>query len=102
LTKYQQWQSHDKRAEKLTITATVNDIFEDLRSKANVFLIHRYVKRKQQEHFQKLIDECDGSAVVLQADFSENATIVNQNEIQSAHWNYQVTIFTAISGLTKV
>ncbi len=34
--------------------------------------------------------------VVLQVDFSENATIMSQNEIQSAHWNYnQATLFTA-------
>ena len=96
ITKYQQWQTPDKRAEKVTITATVNDIFEDLRSQLTSFLVHRYIKRNQQEYFFKLVDECDGSSVVLQVDFSENATIIHQDEIQSAHWSHQqVTIFTA-------
>ena len=102
LEEYQQWQSQDKRAEKVTITATLNDIFEDLREKLNNFLIHRYTKRKQQAHFFKLIDECDGSSIFLQVDFAENATIIHQDEIQSAHWSHQqVTIFTARAWINK-
>ena len=72
LTAYQQWQSEDKRAEKVTITASVNDIFQDLKSQLNRFLIHQYVKRIQQAHFTKSIEESDGISVVLQVDFSEN------------------------------
>lgn len=95
IIKYQQWQQVDKHAEKVTISATINDIFEDLKSQLNSFLVHRYIKRKQQEHFTMLVDKCDGHSAVLQVDFSENASIVNQNEIQSAHWSYkQVTVFT--------
>ena len=43
-----------------------------------------------------LISKCDGENVVLQVDFSENATITSQNETQSAHWCHgQATHFTA-------
>ena len=38
--------SEEKRAEKLKIAATVEDIFEDLKSKLN-----DYVKKMQQAHF---------------------------------------------------
>ena len=42
-----------------------------------------------------MTEECDRSSAVLKVDFSENASIVNQNEIQSAHWYHQqVVIFT--------
>ena len=35
-------------------------------------------------------------SVVLQVDFSENATIASQCEVQSAHWNHgQATFFKA-------
>ena len=96
LIKYQQWQKADKRAEKVIISATVNDTFDDLKNKMNCFLVHRYIKRKQQDHFTKLIEECDESSAVLQVDFSENVSIVNQNEIQSSHWSHQqITIFTS-------
>ena len=96
LTKYQQCQTLDKKAEKISITATVDAIFEDLRAQLNGFLIHTYIKRMQAAHFTKLIDESNGSSVVLQVDFSENATLLQQDEIQSAHLIHkQVTIFTA-------
>ena len=96
MTKYQQWQSQEKRAEKVTITASVNDIFEDLRDNLSSFLIHRYIKRKQQDQFTQLIKECGGSLILLQFDFSENAVIIHPNGIQSAQWSHQkVTVFTA-------
>ena len=45
---------------------------------------------------EKVISECDGKYIVLQVDFSENASFITQNEIQRAHWNHsQSTIFTA-------
>ena len=50
----------------------------------------------QAAHLAKLIAECNESSVVLQVDFSENASLLQQNEIQSVHWTHkQVTIFTA-------
>ena len=96
LIKYQQWQKADKRAEKVIISATVNGAFDDLKNKMNCFLVHRYIKKKQQDHFTKLTEECDESSAVLQVDFSENVSIVNQNEIQSSHWSHQqINIFTS-------
>ena len=74
LTTYEQWQSEDKRAEKVNITASLSGIFQDLKNQLNGFLIHRYVKRIQQAHFtkliEKLIEECNGTSIVLQVDFS--------------------------------
>ena len=43
-----------------------------------------------------LISKCSEENVVLQVDYSENATIASQNETQSAHWSHgQATLFTA-------
>ena len=96
LTTYEQWQSEKKHAEKLTISGTVHDIFEDLKINLTDFLEHRYVKKKQQAHFGELIETCDSRSVVLQVDFSENASISHENKIQSAHWSHQqVTVFTS-------
>ena len=91
-----------RQAEKVTISAIVN-VFDDFKNQMNSFLVHRYIKRKQQDHFTKLIEECDGSSAVHQVDFSENASIVNQNEIQSSHWSHQqVNISPVMYGLTKM
>ena len=91
---YQQWQSVDNRIEKVDRMGTVGDCFEELQ--VGPFLLQTYVKRKQAASFKSLVEGCDGKNVVLQVDFSENATIASQREIQSAHWNNgQATLFTA-------
>ena len=73
----------------------INYIFEDLKSKFDDFLVHRYVKKLQQTHFGELIETCDNSYVVIPSNFSENISLIHQNEIQSAHWSHQqVTVFT--------
>ena len=72
------------------------EVFTKLQDKLKAFLVHVYVKRKQSEHMKNMKNSVDGIKVFLQVDFSEKASLVSQNEIQSAHWYYeQVTIFTA-------
>ena len=76
--------------------ATVGDAFSELKSQLRHFLIHTYVKRRQAAHFSNSILQSSEKSLVLQVDFSENATIGSQNEIQSGHWNHsQATLFTA-------
>ena len=64
LLKYHQCKTQDKRAEKVTITASFNVVFEDLRNQLPSFLVHRFIKRKQQVLFLKIIDECDSTALL--------------------------------------
>ena len=93
--KYQQWQT-DGKMEKVDIIATVGDAFAELKKKIQFFLIHTYVKHRQAAHMVDLISKSNKQNAVLQVDFSENATIMSQNETQSAHWNHgQATLFTA-------
>ena len=91
--KFHQWLTNEK-IEKVEILGTVADAFSSLKKQLRTFLIHTYVKRKQATHLDTLISECDTKKVVLQVDFSENATIMSQNEVQSAHWCHsQATLF---------
>ena len=62
------------KQKKIEITIAIGEIFKDLQ-KTNDFLVHCYVKRKQAAHMEELIASCDGENIVLQVDFSENATI---------------------------
>ena len=94
--KYQQWQKTSDRIEKVELVATVGDAFSELKSQLRHFLIHTYVKRRQAAHFSNSILQSSEKSLVLQVDFSENATIGSQNEIQSGHWNHsQATLLTA-------
>ena len=51
---------------------------------------------------ENLINHCDGKSVLLQVDFSENASLLMQNATQSTHWNHsQATIFTAHAWISE-
>ena len=96
VVQYYQWKSTENRVEKVAISGTVEDVFDELKQQLNPFLLHTYVKRKQATSFDSLKSSCDGKSVVLQVDFSENATITAQREVQAAHWHHaQATIFTS-------
>ena len=93
---YYQWKSTDNRIEKIVATDTVDNIFNELKKQLNTFLLHTFVKREQAAAFNSLKSSSDGISIVLEVDFSENATIVAQKEVQSAHWHHpQATLFTA-------
>ena len=76
--------------------STVQEGFDELKQQSRQFLLHTYIKRKPSLGFKRLVSECNGQKVEFQVDFSENATIIAQREIQDAHWSHvQVTLFTA-------
>lgn len=60
----------------------------ELKKQLSTFLLHTYVKRKQAASFDSLKTSCDGKSIVLLVDFSENATIASQKEVQAAHWHH--------------
>ena len=98
---YQQWKNTDK-FEKINIIGTVMDAFTELKKQLKDFLIHTFVKRKQSAHMDTLIAKCDTEHIVLQVDFSENATIASQHEIQSAHWSHGLaTLFTGYAWIKR-
>ena len=94
-THYYQWMSTNSRIEKVAMTDTVDAIFGELQKQLGTFLVHNLVKRRQAASFDALKSSCNGKSIVLQVDFSENATITAQKEVQAAHWHHaQATIFT--------
>ena len=93
---YYQWKSTDNQIEKIVAIDTVDMIFNELKKQLNTFLLHTFVKRERAATFNSLKSSSDGISIVLQVDFSENAMIVAQKEVQSAHWHHpQATLFTA-------
>ena len=88
LNKYQQLQTLHKKDEKITIIATVNVMLEDLRAQLNSFFIHIYITRMQAAHFAKLIAESNDFTITCRIDLSKNGALVQQDEIQSAHWTH--------------
>lgn len=96
IVEYRQWQATAVRVEKVALTGTTEEVFGKLEAQLPQFLLHTYIKRAQFSAFSSLKSKCDGKNIVLQVDFSENASITFQREVQAAHWHYQqATLFTA-------
>ena len=85
--KFYQWeQNEENQIEKVLCYGDYCEVFEMLKSQLCSFLIHIYVKRLQQQHFESLRDNVDGKEILIQLDFSENFSFTEQNAVQSAHW----------------
>ena len=82
--------------EKVDYTGTVNECVNCLQTRIEHFLSHVFVKRQQAEFFRNTKENVSDKRGLLQVDYSENFSIVEQNEIQSAHWSKkQLSVFTA-------
>ena len=72
-----------------------------LAEKLPAFKIHCFIKKEQSSAFQRMHTTPHQHHAVLQVDFSENASIIEQDEIQSGHWVHkQLAVFSAV-GWTK-
>ena len=71
---------------------------EQLSTQLVAFKQHGYVNNKQAAYFHTLHQLPEKDQAVVQVDFSENASIICQDEIQSAHWSHtQVAIYTVVA-----
>lgn len=94
---YKQWSKDaDGRYVTTLVKTTANEAFNQLTKDLREFLVHTFTKREQHSHFEALKEKVDTENIVVEVDFSENFTIKDQNEIQSAHWTHkQATLFTS-------
>lgn len=87
--------SFTKKMEKVHKEGTVEEALQSLGTKMSSFLKHVFIKRNQARFFQEKINNLKLEEAVVQFDFSENYTCLQQDEIQSAYYNQeQVTLFT--------
>ncbi|CAF1638745.1 unnamed protein product [Rotaria magnacalcarata] len=75
---------------------TVIQCVKQLQKKMPQYSWYIFVKRKQSGYFGHIKENADDTTVVCLADYAENYTLQNQDQMQSAHWSKkQVSIFTA-------
>ena len=104
--KYFRWEKQDtdgtERLRKVEKYDSLKYVLELLIQDWPFFKNHRLIKVKQDERFNELYSRRDSTSLLLQFDFSENAEIVEQDEVQSAHWwHLQVSIFTACAWIDQ-
>ncbi|CAF1292332.1 unnamed protein product [Adineta steineri] len=91
-----QWKHINGYAKKEEQSGTVEQCVKLLFSQVESFLLHVFIKRQQSAYFEESKSTSDDTKIVVQVDFSENYSIKEQDEIQSAHWSSKsISIFTA-------
>ncbi|CAF1424572.1 unnamed protein product [Adineta steineri] len=97
IIKWSLWStSNEGRTVKTDYEGTVQNCVNILKTKINPFLFHVFIKRQQSNYFEMSKKNVTDEKCVLQVDYSENFSIIEQNEIHSAHWSRkQLSIFTA-------
>lgn len=95
--KWKEWKTVNNRPKLVENTTTLKRMILTLNNQLDAFKTHTYIKRAQSQYFEnckKSLTKNPKSAV-MQVDFAENYSIIQQDEIQSAHWAHsQITIFT--------
>jgi hypothetical protein len=78
-------------------TLTVDDFVSEILSDLVKFAKHAFLATKQIESFKRDKESsCDGEVLVV-CDYSENYSMVFQNEVQAAHWNnVQATLHVSV------
>ena len=91
------WKTADQSTVKCEQRGTVNEVVAEVVKQHPYFKQHTFIKRKQAECFEDKRKSVNGrnAVVQLQVECAEKYMSVEQDEIQSAHWNHsQVTLFT--------
>ncbi|CAF1529237.1 unnamed protein product [Adineta ricciae] len=87
--------SEQGRYEKIDYEGSVLECVTTLQEKIDHFLFHVFVKRQQSSYFETLKANVTDKKCLIQLDYAENFAVIDQNEIQSAHWSrQQISLFT--------
>lgn len=98
--KWSYWRKVDDRLTLSYTIAPLADLLHELEIQLPAFKLHYFIKRAQQKYFDDKKQNLSNGELILQMDFAENYRLINQNEIQEAHFSYQqVTIFTCVAWL---
>lgn len=104
--KWKRWQLDDvgvgsKKVKRQVLqekSGTLQDLLEELAKEVEFLAMHLFVSDWQRRQLNSLKDNLPTDWVLSIADFAENYRCSNQDEIQSAYYNYQqVTLFPVVS-----
>jgi hypothetical protein len=83
------------RAEKFDYNGSVIECVKTLEKKIEQFLFHVLQKREQSSFFETIKTNVTDKQCLVQVGYAENYSIIEQHEIQTAHWSRrQLSLFT--------
>ena len=90
----------DGYVDNVSKSSRVSEVISELLAQLPRFLWHVFIKHEQEISYaadKAQATRPDSTTCLVQMDFLENFTLLQQDEIQSAHWNQQqVTIYTVM------
>ena len=78
------------------INGNIPALLDNIDEQWPIILHHHYVKEQQKLYIDNIKKKSNvNNYIFITCDFAENYALIDQCEVQSAHWNQQqVTIFT--------
>ena len=90
------WQKVDGKVRKTCLTASHRELVNMFNTQMPVLKKHIFVKREQNTFYNNVKDNLEENEVVIHADYRENSSKKDQQEIQSACFGHNTfSIFTA-------
>ena len=87
---YDLWGVTD-RPEKVTVRESAKDFTNHLMTDLEKCRVHDFIAKKQYQSYLKLKEDLPDDEAIVVGDFSENYSIPNQREIQSAYFAHRQT-----------
>lgn len=95
--------SQKKTIRKEMHEGSITEAVEQILEKFPLFRLHSYIKNEQSRYFHHKLKNLQDYEAVMQIDFSENGTVINQDAIQSSYWcQQQVGIYTVVVWLKNI
>lgn len=92
-------EGQDKKSPSVQYMETpARELITYLKPKLTEFIVHNFIAQWQDSKFKEILVEFPKDAMISCIDFSENYTMMIQNEIQSMHWRkLQITILVHLT-----
>ena len=98
--KYYQWALVDKKANKVQVSLSFDQIEPTLNEKIKELKLHIYVRNEQYKIYNNLKAEMGENSILLHVDYAENYENKQQGECQSAYFGH--TSFSIFTGAAYV
>ena len=93
----------DKYISLQRLSGSVDDLLREFDSQWKSYLKHSYITTQQSNYIKEIKERAsEHETIVVNIDFAENHTLLNQKEIMQAHWtNTQAALFTVHLKINK-
>ncbi|GFQ76815.1 hypothetical protein TNCT_311741 [Trichonephila clavata] len=79
------WIFQNQRPKQIIISKPFSEALDELHGSIPKFKLHSLIKNVKSDYFQSVKQDLTSEKAIVEIDFTENYTLISQDEIQSAH-----------------